>query len=111
MLSFRTIIPHAMEHIDNAAEKLDAISRRGSKKDFIDLYFLLQHNSLEDMLDFYVQKFPHYSMFRVRMTLTYFEDAEKQENPMMFENVDWETVKNTISEEVRKIDWNRYIDN
>ena len=93
---------------DIAAMKISAIVGRGSKKDFIDLYFLLQHYSLEDILGFYVQKYPQYSMFRVRMSLTYFEDAEKQENPTMFENIDWETVKKTIVQEVVIVDWNRF---
>ena len=93
---------------DIAAMKISAIEGRGSKKDFIDLYFLLQHYSLEEILGFYVQKYPQYSMFRVRMSLTYFEDAEQQENPIMFEKVDWETVKESIVQEVMKVDWNRF---
>ena len=111
MLSFRTIVPHTLEHMkDNAAMKISAIEGRGSKKDFFDLYFLLQHYSLEEILDFFIQKYPQYSMFRVRMSLIYFEDAEKQENPKLFEDVDWETVKESIAEAVRKVDWNHFID-
>ena len=88
--------------------KISAIEGRGSKKDFIDLYFLLQHYSLEEILGFYVQKYPQYSMFRVRMSLTYFEDAEQQEDPTMFEKMDWETVKEFVVQEVMKVDWNRF---
>ena len=95
---------------DIAAMKIGAIEGRGSKKDFFDLYFLLQHYTLEEMLGFYVQKYPQYSMFRVRMSLTYFEDAEKQENPKLFENVNWETVKESIADAVRKVNWNHFID-
>ena len=95
---------------DIAAMKISAIEGRGSKKDFYDLFFLLQHYTLEEMLCFYVQKYPQYSIFRVRMSLTYFEDAEKQDNPKLFENVDWETVKESIAEAVRKVNWNHFID-
>lgn len=95
---------------DIAAMKISAIEGRGSKKDFFDLYFLLQHYSLEEILGFYLQKYPQYSMFRVRMSLVYFEDAEKQDDPKLFENVDWETVKESIAEAVRKVDWNHFID-
>ena len=35
---------------DIAAMKVNAIAGRGSKKDFIDMYFLLQHFSLSDIL-------------------------------------------------------------
>lgn len=94
---------------DIAAMKTYAIQNRGSRKDFIDMYFLLQHYSLEDILVFYSQKYPNYSMFRTRMALTYFEDAEGQENPKMWMNVEWKTVKETISREVRRINWNNYI--
>ena len=93
---------------DIAAMKISAIEGRGSKKDFIDLYFLLQHYTLEEILGFYVQKYPQYSMFRVRMSLTYFEDAEQQEEPTMFEKVDWETVKESIVQEVMKVDWSHF---
>lgn len=93
---------------DIAALKTYAIQNRGSKKDFIDMFFLLQHFSLEDILGFYSQKYPNYSMFRTRMALTYFDDAENQESPIMWMNVEWETVKETISQEVRKINWNSY---
>ena len=93
---------------DIAAMKTYAIQNRGSKKDFIDLYFLLQHFTLEEILGFYSQKYPNYSMFRTRMALTYFEDAEGQECPKMWVDVDWKTVKEFIEQAVRKVDWNRY---
>ena len=95
---------------DIAAMKIGAIEGRGSKKDFFDLYFLLRHYSMEEILGFYIQKYPQYSMFRVRMSLTYFEDAEKQDDPKLFEKVDWETIKATIAEAVRKVNWNHFID-
>ena len=88
--------------------KIFAIQNRGSKKDFIDMYFLLQHFSLEEILGFYSMKYPDYSMFRTRMSLTYFEDAEGDECPKMWENVEWETVKKTIAEAVKKVDWSRF---
>ena len=93
---------------DIAAMKTFAIQNRGSKKDFIDMYFLLQHYTLEEILGFYSQKYTNYSMFRTRMALTYFEDAEGQECPKMWVEVDWETVKESIAQAVRKVDWNRY---
>ncbi|RLD56450.1 MAG: hypothetical protein DRJ05_11320, partial [Bacteroidetes bacterium] len=42
---------------DISAMKLAAITGRGSKKDFIDLYFLLQEFSLERILSFYQEKY------------------------------------------------------
>lgn len=93
---------------DIAAMKTYAIQNRGSRKDFIDYYFLLQHYSLEEILGFYAKKYPNYSMFRTRMALTYFEDAEGKECPPMFVDVDWDTIKSFISQKVREIDWSKY---
>ena len=95
---------------DIAAMKTYAVQNRGSKKDFIDMYFLLQHFTLEEILGFYSQKYPNYSMFRTRMSLTYFEDAENQECPKMWVDVDWKTVKESISKAVRQVDWSRYLE-
>jgi predicted nucleotidyltransferase component of viral defense system len=49
---------------DIAAMKINAIEGRGTKKDFIDVYFLLQHYSLNQLLDFYAKKYPEHSIFR-----------------------------------------------
>ena len=95
---------------DIAAMKTYAVQNRGSKKDFIDMYFLLQHFTLEEILGFYSQKYPNYSMFRTRMSLTYFEDAENQECPKMWVDVDWKTVKESISQAVRRVDWSHYLE-
>lgn len=86
---------------DIAAMKVNAAEGRGTKKDFIDIYFLLQHYSLSDILDFYSQKYPEYSKFRALMSLTYFEDAEDQLMPKMFKAVSWETVKKEIDNAVK----------
>lgn len=85
---------------DIAALKINAIEGRGSKKDFIDLYFLLKHYSLQELLNFYTRKYPEYSLFRALMSLTYFEDAEKQLMPKMFVDIEWEEMKEYIRKEV-----------
>lgn len=88
---------------DIAAMKINAIEGRGTKKDFIDLYFLLKHYSLQELLNFYARKYPEYSLFRALMSLTYFEDAENQYFPKMFVNVEWEEIKECIRREVAQI--------
>lgn len=86
---------------DIAALKINAIIGRGTKKDFIDLYVLLQHYSLDEILDFYMQKYPEYSLFRALMSMTYFEDAENMDMPIMFIHDSWDMVKKTIEDAVR----------
>lgn len=87
---------------DIAAMKVNAIAGRGSKKDFIDMYFLLQHYSLSDIISFYEEKYPESSVFRALMSLTYFEDAEEQIMPKMFSETSWDTIKEHIIKTVSK---------
>jgi hypothetical protein len=88
---------------DIAAMKLNAIIGRGSKKDFIDLFFLLNEFSLREMLDFYQTKYNDGSPFMVVKSLTYFADADIQITPKMFLDFNWETCKQKIIEEVIKL--------
>lgn len=88
---------------DIAAMKLNAIAGRGSRKDFIDLYFLLKKYSLKQLLDFYKKKYIDGSEFMVLKSLTYFEDAETEEIPVMFEPIDWKKIKQTIIKEEQKL--------
>ena len=81
---------------DIAAMKIAAIVGRGTKKDFIDLYFLLKKYSLRDMLGFYMEKYPDGSLFIALKSLCYFEDAESDPMPYMFEKVDWDSIKSCI---------------
>lgn len=81
---------------DIAAMKLNAISGRGSRKDFVDLYFLLDHFTLEEMFAFYLSKFDDGNLFLVQKSLTYFKDAEVDEMPEMIEKVSWANVKRKI---------------
>lgn len=88
---------------DIAAMKIAAVIGRGTKKDFIDLFFLLRHFTLQQILDLYMQKYPDGSMFIAMKSLTYFEDAEPDPMPVMFESADWENVKNTIRKAVANL--------
>ena len=87
---------------DIAAMKINAIEGRGTKKDFIDIYFLLQHYTLKEILEFYKEKYPEYSIFRALMSLTYFEDAETQIMPRMFVDVSWNDIKDSVCKVVDK---------
>ena len=81
---------------DIAAMKLSAIIGRGSKKDFIDLYYILQQFDVAQLMSFYGQKFSDGSSFLVLKSLVYFEDADNEAMPLMFEDLSWEEVKITI---------------
>lgn len=90
--------------LDIALMKLEAISGRGSKKDFIDLYFLIERFSISELLRKYPQKYGveisnHYHLLK---SLVYFEDAEQQPMPLMLQKVSWEDIKKKIILEVSK---------
>ena len=89
---------------DIAAMKINAVEGRGSRKDFVDIYILLQHYTLSELLDFYSMKYPNYSIFRALLSLTYFDDAETQAMPKMFIPQTWEEIKEHISTKVREFD-------
>lgn len=88
---------------DIAAMKLAAITSRGTKKDFIDVFFLLNRFSLPEMLDFYAKKYHDGSVFLVLKSLTYFEDADQDETPKMYVEYDWEKTKTKIIKEINKL--------
>ena len=83
--------------------KIAAIIGRGTKKDFIDLYFLLKQYSLKEILNLYLQKYPDGSLFIAMKSLSYFEDAEADPLPVMFEELSWPDVKALIGESISTI--------
>jgi len=90
---------------DIAAMKLSAIAGRGAKKDFIDVFFLLQKYSLETMLGFFETMFAkqQYNRLHVIKSLIYFNDAEPDPDPIMVLPADWEVVKQHIKTEVAQL--------
>jgi hypothetical protein len=86
---------------DIAAMKLSAITGRGTRKDFIDLFFLLKQFSLKEMLGFYKKKYPDGSEFLVLKSLTYFIDADEDELPLMLIQYNWGAIKKHIQETVK----------
>lgn len=85
-----------------AVMKLVAISNRGAKKDFVDMYFLLDRYNLDEILINFEQIFPQINTFHAFKALTYFDDADIQTNPVMLKNVKWEEIKMDISKKVEE---------
>ena len=86
LLSIEDIIPM----------KLSAAANRGTKKDFFDLYFLLQVYSLKEMMKLFEQKFSNYNNFYIVKSLTYFDDAENDIDPVLMTPCSWSEVKDYI---------------
>ena len=88
---------------DIAAMKIAAITGRGSKKDFVDLFFLLKEYSLQQILDFYVKKYFDASPYLALKSLTFYDDAEQDADLEMIIKTSWDEVKSKIKDEVKKI--------
>lgn len=61
---------------DIAAMKLHTICGRGKKKDFFDVYALLQLYNRETLLKWFTQKYDDNQLFFFWRSILYFEDAE-----------------------------------
>ena len=67
---------------DIAAMKLNAIVNSGKRlKDFVDIYFLLEHYSLDEMISFYGVKYPHMNKMIALKSLSYFDDIDPEMDP------------------------------
>lgn len=78
---------------DIAASKVNAISRRASKKDFWDVSALLDIFSIEEIASFYRQKYDPMLAIGVAKIITYFDDAEDSETPNCLKKLTWLQVK------------------
>jgi len=90
--------------LDVALMKLSAISSRGSKKDFIDLHFLLKDFSLEKLFEQYKKKYGigEANGYHLLKSIAYFEDAEHEPMPIMLIPVSWKNIKQSIINEINK---------
>jgi hypothetical protein len=87
---------------DIIAMKINAILGRGNKKDFWDIYELLNHYSLSQMIDYYYKKYPKQMLLiSIPEALTWFIDAEESPDPVSLKSQTWEQVKKGIQEKVR----------
>ncbi len=83
--------------------KLSAISGRGAKKDFCDIYFLLQKFSITQMLELYRKKFETENIFHLIKSLTYFDLADNDPEPIILDKVEWDKIKNRFIKEIKLI--------
>lgn len=82
--------------LDIALMKLVAIGGRGAKKDFFDLYNILNkcNITVEQLAKGLIQKFgKNINYVNMIMGLSYFEDAEQGILPKTFVGYDWEEIK------------------
>ena len=88
---------------DVTAMKLNAIVNRGAKKDFYDIHALLQHRPLTDLVSCFARKYADSEPFMLLRSLTYFDDAEQEPDPISLQGLDWPSVKRDILAAVRNL--------
>lgn len=67
---------------DIAAMKLNAIIQSGQRlKDFIDIYYLLEHFSMQNMLEFFTIKYPHANPLIALKAVNFFDDLDETVDP------------------------------
>mgnify|MGYP000856792111 CR=1 FL=1 len=87
---------------DIAAMKIQALLGRGKKKDFWDLYTLLQHHDLSTIMGWHRAKYPDQMLaISIPSAVAYFTDAEDSEDPVSLQGQTWEGVKASIQKVVR----------
>lgn len=87
---------------DLACMKLAAIAQRGSRKDFIDLYFIAhEHKPIAEIVNLYQRKYHTQDIVPVLMGLGYFEDADEEQSPVMIRKAPWDQIKREF------VNWSR----
>ncbi|ABR30960.1 hypothetical protein SU69_05625 [Thermosipho melanesiensis] len=87
---------------DIACMKMSAISQRGLKKDFFDLWYLINIHkwTLRDLLSMLGRKYKGYNPFIFLKALVYFEDAEKNKDFREIEER-WKDIKKFFGDFVK----------
>lgn len=87
---------------DIAGMKLAAITDRGAKKDYVDIFELIHQGiNLEKMFKIYDRKYHLLSsnLFTLIKAVGYFDEAENSQMPKMIRPVSWLQIKNFLSRE------------
>jgi len=95
-----------LEPADIAVMKIIAISQRGKKRDFIDLYwYACNQEPLLPVIQRVARQYPgqRHNLPHFFKSLVYFADAEDDPMPKLFFRADWKTIKAYFRREIPKI--------
>lgn len=90
---------------DIAAMKIVAISQRGRKRDFIDLYwYCINRKPLIQTVQQAIKQYPgqENNLTHILKSLTYFNDAENDPMPKKFFKTSWKEIKDFFKREVKQ---------
>lgn len=85
--------------------KCDALVTRGSRKDFYDLFFISRHLPFSSLLDFSEKKYTGFRDFPLQVleAMTLFDNADRDFQPELIEEISWETVKQWFIEQAKEL--------
>lgn len=93
---------------DIGCMKIDAISSRGSQRDFVDLYYILKffEMSLKEFFIFFQDKYgeENYNFVHIMKSLVYFKDADEDADLKMLEQYSWQNVKDFFSQQIKSLE-------
>jgi hypothetical protein len=84
------------DKLEIGAMKLETITTRKDKKDFIDIYFLLNEYSLKELLIAFREKYSFINPKMILESLTAVDYADESTEPKMMNPIAWQEVKNYI---------------
>jgi len=91
---------------DIAVMKVIAIGGRGSRKDFVDLFFYLRGGgSLEGIFELIRRRFARvdFNEYHLLRSLVFFDDAESEPMPRMIRRAEWSEMRSALAAEVRRL--------
>lgn len=97
---------HIADPDDIAAMKLSALSGRGSRKDFVDLYVYAQEIApLERVFERFRTKYRgiHVDPYHLLRSLTFFDDAESEAMPDVLQPIRWDAIKSFFRTEAARL--------
>lgn len=95
-----------LHQVDIAVMKIIAISQRGKKRDFFDLYWCAKNiEPLENLIRRLKTQYPSvaHDHHHILKSLVYFKDAESDPQPEIYFRADWKDVKNYFKKEIPNI--------
>ena len=89
---------------DISAMKFHAIIQSGKRlKDFIDVYFLLQHFSMADMIGFFIKKYTYSNPMIAMKAVNYFDEIDENiDPPKLLKPLLLKEIKKRIQEATQK---------
>ena len=86
---------------------IDAISSRGSRRDFVDIYYILKSfdMSLRKFFVFFQDKYgeENYNLVHIMKSLVYFKDADEDADLKMLVQYSWQDVKDFFNHQIKSL--------